>query len=509
MQEGSKMKTFSTVLMTIVLAVICQSTAWGTDYSDYVIGRSDVIAYYKLDGKPTLPTVPDYSTNGYDAAQNNIIYREIAGPRTTDGWAGFGTANTHYDFRGGGDISLGTDARTETDLTNMTFAAMVRMDGNSVIYEGGTGNTNPLQIQHWNSGGYRVFIKFGDGKARGFGPNALIDNLWHHLVVTRDGTNVLTDVAVYVDGVALSQTAYGDGTMSTVAASRIGARGDGSQRADGGIDEVAFFDTALSEAEVWTLYRVARPTTSYDYANHVMDNSKLIAYYQFEEQSGTVVTNVAGNSSFNGTTDIPLPGDSTNGPTASDGFSGMGTANKAFAFGATASTEVTLPSGLELATDRTNLTISAMVKMNSVNNSSHILELSRDQANSILIQHWNNGGNKLFIKLNGGAGEQFGAAGPLNDLQWHHLVVVRNGTAASSAVSVYLDGEALSKMGAVSNGGQFAGVSAIGAAAGNNGRHFNGKIDDVAFFSYAMTAEEVEEMYLIAAPPQGTVIVIK
>jgi len=58
--------------MTIVCAAICQSTAQGSEYSDHVLGRSDLIAYYKLDGKPALPTVPDSSTNGYDAAQNAV-----------------------------------------------------------------------------------------------------------------------------------------------------------------------------------------------------------------------------------------------------------------------------------------------------------------------------------------------------------------------------------------------------------------------------------------------------
>jgi len=47
--------------------------------------------------------------------------------------------------------------------------------------------------------------------------------------------------------------------MSTADAIRIGARADGSQRADGGMDEVAFFSSALTQAEVTSLYNAAIP----------------------------------------------------------------------------------------------------------------------------------------------------------------------------------------------------------------------------------------------------------
>ena len=253
------MRRITNMLLVVSVVLLVAATVQASTYSTEVLGRSDVIAYYQLEGKPTLPTVPDSSTNGNDAAQNDIIYRSIAGPRPATGWDGFDATNESYDFRGGGDISLGASAQAASELSTMTFSAMVRMDGNSVIYEAGTGTDNPFQIQHWNNSGYKIYIKLGDGKARGFGQNVLSDAEWHHLVVTRNGTNVLTDVAVYVDGVAMSQTALGTGSMSTADAIRIGARADGTQRADGGMDEVALFNTELSASDVTDLYNAAIP----------------------------------------------------------------------------------------------------------------------------------------------------------------------------------------------------------------------------------------------------------
>ena len=253
------MRRITNMLLVVSVVLLVAATAQATLYSDHVTGRTDLIAYYELNGFPPVGTLPDSSGNGNTGVQNAIIYRGQTGPGTADGWDGLGTSNQHYDFRGVGDISLGASAQTAAELSTMTFSAMVRMDGNSVIYEAGTGTDNPFQIQHWNNSGYKIYIKLGDGSARGFGQNALSDAEWHHLVVTRSGTDVLTDVAVYVDGVAMSQTALGAGSMSTADAIRIGARADGTQRADGGMDEVALFNTELSASDVTDLYNAAIP----------------------------------------------------------------------------------------------------------------------------------------------------------------------------------------------------------------------------------------------------------
>ncbi len=247
------------ILLTAAALMLVAVTAQATLYSDHVLGRSDVVAYYELNGVPTFPAVPDSSANNYDATQNDIIYRGIAGPGTADGWDGLGTSNTHYDFRGGGDISLSAAGRTATDLTTMTFSAMVRMDGNGIIYEGGNDNDNPFLIQYWDLSGTKILIRLGDNVAKGFGNNVLSDADWHHLVVTRSGTSTTDDVAVYVDGVALGVTFSGSGNPDVGTGSKIGGRLNGDQRADGGMDEIAFFNTALSATEAGELYAAAVP----------------------------------------------------------------------------------------------------------------------------------------------------------------------------------------------------------------------------------------------------------
>lgn len=251
------------ILLIAAALMLVAVTAQATLYSDHVTGRSDLVAYYELNGYPPTGTLPDSSGNGNTGVQNNIIYRGIAGPGTAEGWDGLGTSNQHYDFRGNteltGDISLGTDARTATDLATMTFSGMVRMDGNSVIYEGGNDNTNPFLIQYWNISGTKILIKLGDNVTKGFGNNELSDADWHHLVVTRSGTSTADDVAVYVDGVALSQTFSSTGNPYAGTESRIGGRVNGTQRADGGMDEIAFFNTALDSDDVTALYAAAVP----------------------------------------------------------------------------------------------------------------------------------------------------------------------------------------------------------------------------------------------------------
>jgi concanavalin A-like lectin/glucanase superfamily protein/uncharacterized protein DUF2341/fibrinogen beta/gamma subunit family protein len=75
-----------------------------------------------------------------------------------------------------------------------------------------------------------------------------------------------------------------------------------------------------------------------------------------------------------------------------------------------------------------------------------------------------------------------------SDNNWHHIVVVQNGTTAT----MYIDGQEKDS----------ETVSAIGSSAGsiNIGRYdssyyFSGKIDDVQIYNYALSADQIKEVY--------------
>jgi len=243
---------------------------------------------------------------------------------------------------------------------------------------------------------------------------------------------------------------------------------------------------------------VAATAQASTYSTYVGNQTNLIAYYQFEEQSGTTVDNAEGTAGYDGTTDIPLPADSIAGARTADGWGGLGTTNNAFDFGATANTEVTLTTALATACDDSSLTFSAMIKLNSTSNNTWIFDTGTSITNSITIHRWN---QLLYVGVNGGQTKTYSSSS-INDLKWHHLTVVRDGT-TSADVALYVDGVAITQ-GAGGNTTHNSGLPTIGALAGGGDLWFNGGLDEVALFSDAMTSTEVTSLYNKAVPEPAT-----
>jgi len=89
----------------------------------------------------------------------------------------------------------------------------------------------------------------------------------------------------------------------------------------------------------------------------------------------------------------------------------------------------------------------------------------------------------------------------INDGNWHHVTVTYDGSNSASGFSIYIDGkpETLtithdSLSGSTVNDANFT----IGSRYG--GEYLNSKIDEVAIYNRALSAEEIEELYLSALP---------
>lgn len=87
------------------------------------------------------------------------------------------------------------------------------------------------------------------------------DTLWHHLVVTYDGSSARTGINIYVDGLAQGMANLGDATISGDASStatfKVG--GIGSLNWDGLIDEMTVWDSELTLVQVRKLLNHGTP----------------------------------------------------------------------------------------------------------------------------------------------------------------------------------------------------------------------------------------------------------
>lgn len=166
--------------------------------------------------------------------------------------------NLRYDTTGLGGVSVSAWVRT-TDASNQMIASFDRSEYWRLEINGSGGG--PGQI------GWDVRTAVG---IRDIGSNRRVDDgRWHHAVGVFDGTN--REMRIYIDGqldksAAVPSSTYGSGVT------RFGFLGVGSEASTAGgrqgprsyfqgdLDDVRFYDRAVTEQEVLDLYDLRNPT---------------------------------------------------------------------------------------------------------------------------------------------------------------------------------------------------------------------------------------------------------
>ena len=142
---------------------------------------------------------------------------------------------------------------------------------------GGVPQTNGLQVWRYPSGNLTFVDMDGNGSSLGFAP---INDVWFHLVITYDVTNI----KAYVNG-NLSLTTTSTNSLALSGAANniyIGAGASSGNNWVGDISNFSLFNTAINQAQVTTLYNQGVPSNLNNFT------PKPIAWWQ-----------IGSNSSFN------------------------------------------------------------------------------------------------------------------------------------------------------------------------------------------------------------------
>ena len=97
-------------------------------------------------------------------------------------------------------------------------------------------------------------------------PVTVLDDTWHHVAFTYDGTGRAAGVRIYVDGLdatCMNAVDTLSGTLANAIELNLGSRNNGAQhRFTGAIQEAALWNTALSASEIGSIYQstIASPT---------------------------------------------------------------------------------------------------------------------------------------------------------------------------------------------------------------------------------------------------------
>jgi chitodextrinase len=304
------------------------------------------------------------------------------------------------------------------------------------------------------------------------GGNEVVPGVWKHMVFVHDGTNDI----IYANGVQVASKASAGALSNTVYPLGIGFDPiDNGNYFNGSLDEVQLFDTALSAGEIAALFAAQSiapsvapgKVASYSFSNNAKDATSF------------------GN---NGTTkDVK---------TATDRF---GYGASAYVFNGTTS-EVTASNSAQLNSDFTS--VSFWVKPNTLPVSGEVYLLSfggwQQRFKISLPGHgkvvWTTNALTCCSDLDAGGGNE------LVPGTWTHVVVTHDGTEDK----IFINGAMVNSK---SSAGALKSTTyplGIGYNAVDGGNWFDGTLDEVDVYNYALSNAEVADLYTATATFPGT-----
>jgi arylsulfatase A-like enzyme len=453
--------------------------------------RAEIIAHWKFDDGSGTTAVDSANSNngtlvgsplptwlsGVNAKVGGAL--EFAGIAST---AGQGEVNATVT-----GLPTGSAARTvslwlwaDTTFTDQKFFSYgTNTNGTSFGWSIENSTVGP------NPGSPTIFFRHGGGNFQYTG-QAVTLNQWNHVaIVVPDGATQTNQVMLYLNGVAVSgvqgsQSARTLNTSSTAVALGGDAPGASNSNLDGRLDDVQIYNTALTPAEVTSLYN--NPGS----VNGQAPVTTPIAHWKLDDGSGSTAADTAGSNT--GTLiGSPLPAWTS------------GVNGGALEFGGVTNQEVTatvtgLPTGaaprtisLWLSADASVLDQKFFAYGSNANGASFGWTL--EDAGGIPT---------IFFRHGGGNFRYTGQAVPLGP--WVHVaIVVPDGATLTNQVLLYLNGSPVSGVQGDGSPRTLNTASSVvvlgGDYPGGGATNLEGRLDDVRIYNSALTGTEIQALY--------------
>ncbi len=392
----------------------------------------------------------DSSGNGIDGTTNNFD-----GDETTRGLFG----SNAYDFDGTNDhITFGTSTLT-SGATTISF--WYNYDtGDGYIADLKVGGASGAFFAATNSS-----ICWAFRGVSGTICGAINVSGWTHALITYNGgtTSDVGNYAIYINGRSIPLTNYGSQGGST-SINYLGYVVGGTYF-NGKIEELAIWNKALTSDEAQVVYDSQKK-------NWLDEN--LIAYYKFNEASGTTIYDSA--RGHNGTL--------TNG--ASVNAKGMWDTNALILDASNDFVNVT--GGID--NNFFNGSISVWFKTTNKSNNRYIFEATNTTPSEGIYVYINITTGKLgFYGANDGSAIfDILSNKDMTDGQWHHAIGVWDNTQASLYIDGLLQTDSESGDNTLDMQAPFT-RTLIGSY--NGGYNFGGSIDELKIYDRALTEEEI------------------
>lgn len=440
------------------------------------------IAHWKLDENTGTSSVNDISGNDNTLTMNNF--------EETDWVPGKYGATLEFDGSNK-TLSRADDADFDFDTGAFTVEAWVKHDGAIA-----TNEDYILTKADTTNGGYKIYMDnsgdfcFAVDDDATWTPDASActsavdydDNAWHHVVGVKVATN---DIRLYVDGSQVANnTTSVTGTLSNTNSLYIGVDRDGTSNAwDGQIDEIKIYNYARNSAQVAWDYNRGGP----------------VGWWKMDENTGSTAYDSSGKAS-NGTI------------TGATYISGK--RNYALDFDGT-DDNVDMNDVALFDFNDQDFTISGWFNRDTFNTDDTIVAKRNGVAAADIgyIVYIDDATDKLTFEVSDGTDEyQMESTSTFTSTGWNHFVIVWDDDSATNS-KIYINGfdDNESHTGTIGNIGNLS--NAVDFRVGGESdiatdSPFDGKLDDVQIFNYALTRQQALTLYnsgvLFFGPSEGT-----
>ena len=474
--------TVSVITISIAFFAYNFFTHQKTQETDAAASRTGLIGHWSMDSNDVN------GTTVYDRSGNNKNGTIGGTPTTATGKIG-----QALDFNGSSQV-LSIDDSTLynfTATTPFTISAWVKPTATittfSHIAGRMAGSINRYSIHIDSSSRFSSLVGGTTGGGYVISTNIPPVGQWTLLTMTYDGSSNLNGTTNYLNGVSVKV-----GSSSVISGElysqdfTIGRDTTTSYPFNGLIDDVRIYDYALSAQEVSELYSSAK--TNY---TQTPSRTGLVGYWNMDstEIFGTNVYDTSGKNNHG----TMVGGGAGGSPTSTVGKIGQGLDFDGSNGYINTNNQTTLNPGTG------SYTISAWAKTTDSGNYGTIFGSNWAGSTSVSLRKSNT--NKLeFVNLISGVGGcNISVANSgitdIADGKWHHIVGVID--VDNTKCTIYLDKKidkslTYTPIDLTSTIDYYIGaLNSVGSPV----QYWNGQIDDVRIYNYALSAQEVSELY--------------
>ena len=443
-----------------IIVITYKATTATMNTSTTTLNTSGLVGYWTFDGKDTVwtsstaATTLDKSGSGNTGTLTNMS--RAASP--TEGKLGqaltFNGSNSSY-------ISVGTGLAFSKTTPFSGSAWINTTNGiNRTIVSNYTYATSPgwvFELGVATSANKPYFLIINANAMNGrvvYGSTNLNDGRWHHVAFTYSGANDASGILLYVDGSAETLTTLINTDPGTLVDTgiKIGQFAPNLNFFDGKMDDVRIYNRALSAGEVAGLYTMG--TATVNASTNALNTNGLVGQWSFDGKQ-TVWTSSSAATTLD-TSGNNYTGTLTNMSRATSVTEGK--IGQAIDFGGT-NQYVSVGAGYNGVKS-----VSFWIKPDST--TKKIIDLNGTANIEVVAQ---------TIAANGFTSPTIyvdGAVSSIIDTNWHFVTITTGTSINASAVDI----------GRVSSG------------------YFDGKLDDVRFYSSALSTTEVASLYNAGGP---------